>query len=208
MTTHRLLAGELTPHVLLSAYSSGYFPMAASKSGPIAWYSPDPRCVIPLNGFHVPRSLRRTIRRRVFSVTTNKAFERVIVACANRSETWISDEIIEAYIGLHNAGFAHSVEAWQEGRLCGGLYGVAMGAAFFGESMFSREADASKACLVYLIEALKLGGYMLLDSQIINDHVRQFGAMEIPRKQYLRRLVAALEVKTPPWGDVFSKIVL
>jgi leucyl/phenylalanyl-tRNA--protein transferase len=187
---------NLAPENLLGAYAAGYFPMAESKTGPIAWYSPDPRCIIPLEGFCAPRSLRRVIRRNVFSITVNLDFQRVIASCADRAETWISREIVKAYTMLHDLGFAHSVEAWSGDRLAGGLYGVALGAAFFGESMFSAEADASKACLVHLVRILRDRGFMLLDSQIMNEHIRRFGAIEIPREEYLFRLRMALDRET------------
>lgn len=189
-------AGQLAPENLLQAYASGFFPMADSKIGPIAWYSPDPRCIIPLEGFVTSRSLRRTIRKNVFSVTYNVDFKQVITACADRAETWISPEIVHAYAVLRQLGFAHSIEAWLGGRLAGGLYGVAIGGAFFGESMFSREPDASKVCLVHLVERLKRRGFVLLDSQIMNEHIRQFGAVEIPRGEYLKRLRLALDRET------------
>ena len=172
--------------------------MATSKTGPIEWYSPNPRCIIPLESFKIPRSLRRNIRKNVFSITVSQAFEQVIVACADRPESWISSEIIGAYSQLHKLGFADSVEAWQHGVLAGGLYGVTLGAAFFGESMFSRKPEASKTCLAALVESLRRRGFLLLDSQIINDHVRQFGAIEIPRDEYMRRLAEAIGVETPP----------
>ncbi len=188
--------GQLAPENLLQAYASGFFPMADSKNGPIAWYSPDPRCVIPLEGFTLSRSLRRIVLKNVFSITYNLDFKNVITACADRVETWISLEIVHAYTVLHQLGFAHSVEAWQDDQLAGGLYGVAIGGAFFGESMFSRQSDASKVCLVHLVERLKRRGFVLLDSQIMNEHIRQFGAVDIPRTEYLRRLKLALERET------------
>ena len=167
--------------------------MAESKDGPIAWFSPDPRCILPLQAFRIPRSLRRTMNRSVFSITVDKSFISVIQSCADRSETWISDEIVRAYTRLHHLGFAHSIEAWVQGELVGGLYGVAIKGAFFGESMFTTVSDASKVCLVFLVRHLVARGFSLLDSQIINDHVRQFGATEVPRDEYLRMLLVALE---------------
>ena len=187
---------QLAPENLLGAYAAGYFPMADSKTGPIRWYSPDPRCIIPLEALRVPRSLRKIMRDGVFSITVNLKFPQVIQACGEREETWISPEIIEAYTRLHKLGFAHSVEAWHDGRFSGGLYGVAIGGAFFGESMFSREPNASKICLVHLAGLLKEHGFTLLDSQIINEHIRQFGAVEVSREEYLRRLGRALERET------------
>ncbi len=188
--------GQLAPENLLQAYASGFFPMADSKTGPIGWYSPDPRCIIPLERFVASRSLRRIVRKNVFSITYNVDFKQVITACADREETWISPEIVHAYTVLHQLGFAHSVEAWLGERLTGGLYGVAIGGAFFGESMFSREPDASKVCLVHLVERLRSRGFALLDSQIMNEHIRQFGAVDIPRGEYLRRLQQALDRET------------
>lgn len=175
---------------------AGFFPMAESKNGPIGWFSPDPRCILPLDRFRVPRSLQRVMNRSVFSITVDHSFPSVIQLCADRSETWISEEIIHAYTRLHRLGFSHSVEAWFEGELAGGLYGVAIRGAFFGESMFTRISDASKVCLAFLVQHLIARGFTLLDSQIINDHVRQFGAVEIPREEYLRMLTAALEKDT------------
>lgn len=179
---------------VLLAYASGWFPMA-DEDGQIRWYSPDPRGVIPLDALHVPKRLARTLRSGVFDVRFDTAFEDVIRACAeDRDEgTWISDEIIDTYVALHNRGFAHSVEVWQDGRLVGGLYGVALGAAFFGESMFRRVTDASKVALVALAEHLRTRGYRLLDVQWVTPHLEKFGAIEIPRREYLRRLKRAIE---------------
>ena len=170
--------------------------MADSRSGPIWWYSPDPRAVIPLDGFKISRSLRQRVRKRTYRIGMDTAFEAVINACAEREETWISDEIIRAYITLHRDGFAHSVESWHDGVLAGGLYGVSICGAFFGESMFTRETDASKVALVALVEHLRKRKFLLLDSQFINDHIRQFGTREIPRTEYLRQLRAAVKVRT------------
>ncbi len=185
----------LTPALLVRAYCAGFFPMADARHGRIRWYSPDPRAVIPLDAFHVPRSLRRTIRRGLFAVQVNTGFGEVIRACADRPETWISDEIVRAYEALHALGLAHSVETWQEGRLVGGLYGVALGGAFFGESMFSRVTDASKVALVALVERLRARGFVLLDTQFLTPHLARFGAVEIPRAEYLRRLDEALRLE-------------
>jgi leucyl/phenylalanyl-tRNA--protein transferase len=181
---------------LINAYASGWFPMAVAP-GEIRWYSPDPRGIIPLDTFHVPSRLARTLRRRAFEIRVNTAFRDVIEACAARRDAdgnWIDAEIIESYCALHARGFAHSVEAWHEGRLAGGLYGVALGAAFFGESMFHRETDASKAALVSLVERLRARGFVLLDTQWVTGHLTQFGAIEISRRRYLRRLDEALAV--------------
>jgi leucyl/phenylalanyl-tRNA--protein transferase len=184
---------RLDPATVLSAYRQGFFPMADSQHGDIAWYSPDPRAIIPLDHFHVSRSLRRAVRRGDLTIRIDTSFATVIRECANREETWISDEIIEANTILHRRGHVHSIEAWRGEWLAGGLYGVTLGGAFFGESMFSRETDDSKVALVFLVEHLKNRGYLLLDTQFINDHVRQFGAREIPRQEYLTLLASAVE---------------
>lgn len=181
---------------LLNAYASGWFPMAVAP-GEIRWYSPDPRGIIPLDTFHVPARLARTLRRTAFEIRVDTRFADVIRACAARQDdegNWIDEEIIESYCALHAKGFAHSVEAWQGGRLVGGLYGVALGGAFFGESMFHRVNDASKAALVALVDRLRTRGYVLLDTQWVTEHLRQFGAIEISRRRYLRRLDHALAV--------------
>src|SRR5258708_27656913 len=181
---------------LLSAYASGWFPMAAAP-GDIRWYSPDPRGIIPLDTFHVPRRLARSLRRHRFEIRVNTSFRAVIEACAARDNSdgdWIDEEIIESHCGLHDRGFAHSVETWQNGELIGGLYGVALQGAFFGESMFHRVDDASKAALAALVDRLRARGYALLDTQWVTDHLAQFGAVEIPRRRYLRVLDAALKV--------------
>ena len=184
--------------LLVSAYASGWFPMAVGDAG-IRWFSPDPRGIIPLDTFHVPRRLARVVRSGGFTVEIDRDFAAVIQACADadRDEeeagTWIDAEIIESYTALHAAGYAHSVEVWQERRLAGGLYGVSIGGAFFGESMFHHVTDASKVALVALIERLRARGYLLLDTQWTTEHLEQFGAIEIPRRRYLALLAAALE---------------
>lgn len=182
---------------LLNAYSQGIFPMA-DEDGTIYWYDPDPRAIIPLDTFHVSRSLARTIRRGGFEVRVDTAFRAVIEACAEpapgRQITWINPEIIEAYCELHTLGFAHSVETWIEEKLAGGLYGVALGGLFAGESMFSRARDSSKIALVYLVERLRQGGFCLLDTQFMTEHLRRFGASEISRQEYQVRLAQALTV--------------
>jgi leucyl/phenylalanyl-tRNA--protein transferase len=181
---------------LLEAYTSGWFPMA-SAPGDIRWYSPDPRGIIPLDTFHVPRRLARSLRRPSFDVRTDTAFRAVITACSRRVGTqgnWIDEEIIESYCALHERGFAHSVESWKDGALAGGLYGVAINGAFFGESMFHRESGASKAALAALVDRLRARGYTLLDTQWVTEHLAQFGAIEIPRRRYLRLLDEALQV--------------
>ncbi len=165
----------------------------ADEAGRIHWLAPDPRAIIELNAFKVSRSLRAVRRRRVFRVTINSAFEEMTEACAERPEgTWISKEIKAAYTLLHRLGHAHSVEAWKEDELVGGLYGVTIGGAFFGESMFHRVTDASKVALTVLVERMRDRGYSLLDIQFMTEHLRQFGAREIPRREYERRLGAAV----------------
>lgn len=187
-----MIPPELRPDILLSAYASGIFPMA-EPDGEILWFRPDPRAIIPLDGLKVSRSLRATVRKGVYECRIDSAFGEVIRLCAKRREkTWISGEIQAAYIELHRLGFAHSVESWQDGELAGGLYGVALGGAFFGESMFSRATDASKVALVHLVERMKARGFALLDTQFMTEHLRSLGAIEISRKAYERRLKAAL----------------
>ena len=189
----------LDPDFLLVAYCNGYFPMATSKMGHIEWFSPDPRAIIPLEGFNISRSLRRTLQQNIFDVRVDTAFEVVMRGCAGREETWISEEIIKAYMNLHKRGFAHSVESWYEGRLVGGLYGVMLGGAFFGESMFSLMKEASKIALVHLVNIMKRNGFTLLDIQFMTDHLRTFGAVEIPRPTYLHLLSKALKIHTAPF---------
>jgi leucyl/phenylalanyl-tRNA--protein transferase len=191
---HAVETPPLTPELIVAAYCRGIFPMA-DEAGEIGWYSPDPRAVFPLDAFHVPRSLAKTIRRRTFEVRVDTAFEAVMRGCADRDLTWISEDIVRSYTALHRLGLAHSVEAWREGRLVGGLYGVSLGGAFMGESMFSRETDASKVCLVFLVERLRERGYVLLDSQMATEHLAKFGQIEIPRREYLRQLRAALKLE-------------
>jgi leucyl/phenylalanyl-tRNA---protein transferase len=176
--------------------------MAGPDDGSIGWHSPDPRTVIPLDGLRVPRSLKRTVARGTFTVTTDLDFPAVIAACAEREETWISDEIVEAYTKLWREGHGHSVECRAGGELSGGLYGVAIGGAFFGESMFSRRTDASKVALVHLVRLLTDGGFTLLDAQFMTPHLARFGAVEIPRAAYLRRLSSAIRksARFPPPG--------
>jgi leucyl/phenylalanyl-tRNA---protein transferase len=186
----------LTPELIIQAYASGYFPMAESREGPISWYSPDPRAIIPLDTFNVSRSLRQAERKGMFEIRFNTAFSEVITQCAAREDTWISAEIIDSYRQLFEQGVAHSVESWKEGVLAGGLYGVALGGAFFGESMFSRASDASKIALWALVRRLQKNGYLLLDTQFLTPHLATLGAYEIPRKEYLRLLRAALLVRT------------
>lgn len=188
---------RLTPEILLRAYAEGLFPMAERRGDPMLyWVSPEKRGIIPLDGFHISKRLARTVRSGRFTVTSDQVFRNVMQACAapapGREESWINDEILRLYTALHAGGHAHSIECWQNGALVGGLYGVRLGAAFFGESMFSRARDASKVALVYLVDALRRGGFTLLDTQFITAHLAQFGAIEIPRTQYLGLLNQAL----------------
>jgi leucyl/phenylalanyl-tRNA--protein transferase len=183
----------LTPELIELAYRQGIFPMG-DDDGSIRWYSPDPRAIIPLEPevFHVPRSLRQTVRQGRFEIRVDHDFPAVMAGCAGRTETWISPAITEVYVAMHRQGMAHSVEAWLDGRLVGGLYGVSLGGAFMGESMFSRETDASKVCLVALVERLRARGYTLLDSQFHTPHLARFGLRLISRPAYLARLSHAL----------------
>lgn len=163
--------------------------------GELAWFSPDPRGVLPLDeGFHLPHGLARALRKNRFEIRVNTAFEPVMRACAEREETWIDEEIVSSYVELYRLGFAHSVETWREERLVGGLYGVTLGGAFFGESMFHRETDASKVALHALVERLRARGFTLLDIQWVTPHLATFGALEIPRRDYLRQLQKALRL--------------
>ena len=188
----------LSVDLLVSAYSSGWFPMAVG-TGDIRWFSPDPRGIIPLDTFHTSRRLARLVRRGAFRIDINRNFAAVVRACADAERetedagTWIDAEIFDSYCALHAAGYAHSVEAWQDGKLAGGLYGVALGGAFFGESMFHHVTDASKIALVALVERLRARGFTLLDTQWTTEHLEQFGAIDIPRGQYLKMLAAALQ---------------
>lgn len=190
---------RLTPDLLIRAYASGIFPMGDDRIGTLNWYAPDPRAHLPLDDVHVPHNLRRRVRRREFSVTSDQAFEAVIQACADRDRTWITPRIIRAYTALHERGAAHSVECWQEGKLAGGLYGVALGGAFFGESMFFRASHASKVALIHLTRQLRAGGFTLLDTQYSTEHLERFGVTEIPRDAYEQRLADALAVSSTWW---------
>ena len=183
----------IEPDLLLQGYRLGVFPMAMEDDS-IGWFSPDPRAIIPLEDFHVSHALRRVARKRIFETRIDNSFGEVIRACARREETWINREIVESYERLHELGYAHSVEAWSEGKLAGGLYGVAIGGAFFGESMFHREKDASKIALVALVEHLRARKFALLDTQWLTPHLQQFGAIEISREHYLRLLARAVEL--------------
>ena len=179
--------------VLLLAYSKGFFPMANEDTGAIEWHRPDPRGIIPLQSVRFARFLLKTVKKQVYNVTINTAFSEVIAGCANRNETWISQEIIDAYTQLHSMGYAYSFEAWNEGRLAGGLYGVAIGRAFFGESMFSVQRDASKVAFYHLVHYLREHGFMLLDTQYVNDFTLSLGAIEIPDSVYQRILQTSLK---------------
>ncbi len=188
----------LTPDTLLRAYSVGLFPMAEKREDEtLYWIDPEKRGVLPLDGFHIPRRFRRTLKQHPFELSCDTAFEDVIRACAapapGRHDSWINDEIIELYSELHLMGRAHSIECWKDGELAGGLYGVSLGAAFFGESMFSCVADASKVALVHLVARLKKGGYRLLDIQFVTPHLARFGAVEIHRSGYRQLLSEALD---------------
>ena len=189
---------QLTPSQLIRAYAMGIFPMAKERDDKcLYWVDPEERGIIPLEGFHIPRSLRKALRKTEFVVRCDTAFADVIRACAepaaDRPNTWINGEIERLFLALHDMGFAHSVETWDGDQLVGGLYGLSLGGAFFGESMFSRATDASKIALVHLVARLRQGGYALLDSQFITDHLSQFGACEVPREQYQYLLQAALQ---------------
>jgi|SRR5579862_372330 len=184
----------IDPALLVRAYREGIFPMAL-EDGEIGWFSPDPRGILPLDAFHVSSRLARVIRTGRFAVTSDDDFAGVMRACAERPDegTWISDEILESYVALHRLGLAHSIEVRTDGELAGGLYGVHLGGAFFGESMFHRVTDASKVALAALVDHLTRAGFLLLDIQWVTPHLAQFGAIEIPRSDYLRRLKKALE---------------
>jgi len=188
---------HLTPEIVLRAYAQGVFPMAERRDDTeLFWVSPDQRGIIPLDAFHVPKRLARTVRSDRFTVTADLAFVDVMQACAapapGREQSWINGEIVRLYTALHVSGYAHSLEAWFDGELVGGLYGVSLGAAFFGESMFSRVTDASKVALVHLVARLIAGGYELLDTQFITSHLARFGTVEIPRTEYMTRLRKAI----------------
>ena len=189
----------LTSDLLLRAYAMGVFPMARSREDPrLYWIDPDQRGILPLETFHVSRSLQKVLKHAPFEVRVDTAFAEVMRGCAQPTaelpDSWINEEIIQLFVELHHLGLAHSVETWRDGKLVGGLYGLGLGAAFFGESMFSRETEASKVALVHLVARLKRSGILLLDTQFVTDHLSQFGAIEIPRNDYLRLLSQALDV--------------
>lgn len=184
---------ELTPELLLRGYAIGVFPMAEHRDDTdLFWVDPKRRGVIPLDRFHISRSLARRMRRGGYEITVDRAFSSVVDGCADRAETWISGLIRQLYIDLHDMGHAHSLEIWMDGDLAGGVYGVTLGAAFFGESMFSRRTDASKIALAFLVDRLRLGGFRLFDTQFLTAHLASMGAVEIPRATYHRRLEAAI----------------
>jgi leucyl/phenylalanyl-tRNA---protein transferase len=183
----------LDPAILVKAYQQGIFPMGMDD-GQIGWFSPNPRGILPLDGFHLPSRLARVVRSARFTVRLDAGFEDVMRACATRRDdgTWINEEILESYVTLHRLGLAHSVETWQEGKLVGGLYGVHLGGAFFGESMFHHVTDASKVALVALVDRLNHKAFRLLDIQWVTPHLKQFGAINVPRRTYLKVLAEAL----------------
>ena len=189
---------NLTPELLIRAYASGIFPMSESRNDPnIYWVEPEMRGILPLNRFHVSKSLKKIIRKKKFDIFCDREFEKVLDECAQPSEgrniTWINKKIRDSVIKLYEMGFAHSVECWHDNKLVGGLYGISLGAVFFGESMFSKETNASKVALVHLIARMRLGGFKLLDTQFTTNHLSQFGVIEIPSKQYLELLDEALQ---------------
>ncbi len=196
MVSARPSETRLRSEDVLAAYTIGMFPMADPGDGSISWYAPDPRGIIDLEACRPSRSLRRTIRSARFEVRWNTAFREVVRECAQREETWISPAIQEAYAEIHDRGRAHSVECWRDGRLVGGLYGVSLGGAFFGESMFTRETDASKVALMALVDRMRERGMMLLDAQFVTSHLERFGGRNISRREYLRRLKAAIVMAT------------
>lgn len=198
------VGGDLSSERLLEAYSNGIFPWYV-ESSPILWWSPDPRFVLFPDELKISRSLKQTIKKGFFTITTDRAFDMVIKCCAEIERkgshgTWLTDEMIEAYINLHRLGYAHSIESWHEGELAGGLYGVAMGAVFFGESMFTKKSNASKVAFVRTVQKLKDWGFVMIDCQIVTRHLFSFGARTIPRNQFLEILTKALKKRTSPWG--------
>jgi leucyl/phenylalanyl-tRNA--protein transferase len=185
---------DLSPETLLNAYAQGAFPMT-DRDGRTRWYTADPRGVVPLDQFHIPKTLKQLLKRTppLYEIRFNHDFEAVMRGCMQqRPDTWISEDLVRAYLRLHQMGFAHSVEAWHDGELAGGLYGVSLGAAFFGESMFHRRTDASKVAMVHLVDRLREREFELLDSQATTEHLRRFGCIDIPAADYLKRLDRAL----------------
>ena len=195
---------RLTPEMLVQGYGMGIFPMAESRDDPeLHWIDPKRRGILPLDQFHIPRSLKKALRRDDYCIRVDSDFPQVIAQCASRDTTWINDTIMELFIDLHHRGLAHSVECWQGDTMTGGLYGLALGRAFFGESMFSTATNASKIALVSLVARLKQAGFTLLDTQFVTDHLNQFGTTEIPRRAYLDRLHDAISQPAVfPVGDV------
>jgi leucyl/phenylalanyl-tRNA--protein transferase len=189
------MGGDLRPATLLRAYRAGVFPWY-NENEPILWWSPDPRAIFELEHFSLSRRLARTIRSEKFRLTINQAFPQVMLGCADRDRTWITEDMFRAYTMMHQLGHAHSIEAWLGDELAGGVYGIAMGGFFAGESMFHRVRDASKVALAYLIEYLRVRGFTLFDTQVLTEHTARMGASEISREDYLRRLKIALDVKT------------
>ena len=183
---------KLDTDILKLAYANGYFPMPDPETNEICWYNPDPRAVIPLDGFHTSRSLKRTINKGIFTHTINRSFDAVMEGCADRESTWINDAFLSAYGDLHRQGFAHSLEVWDGDELAGGIYGVALGGAFFAESKFHRKTDASKVALARLVEHLSARGFILLEVQFLIPHLARLGAVEIPSGEYHNRLKRAL----------------
>lgn len=197
----------ITPNLLLQAYATGLFPMAEGRDdSELFWVDPEERGIIPLNDFHVPRSLAKKVKKDTFKVTHDTVFQKIVQACATpargRESTWISERIEALYTDLFERGAAHSIECWNDTELVGGLYGVSLGGAFFGESMFSTQTDASKIALVHLVARLKVGGYQLLDTQFITDHLKQFGAQEIPRPEYHSNLRLALQLENADFDQL------
>ena len=189
---------EVTPELMLRAYRVGLFPMAETRRGQrLYWLDPELRGILPLDGFHLPKRLLRTVLSGPYEVTSNRAFAPVIAGCAaaapGREDTWINTDIERLFYELHRQGHAHSIETWHEGRLVGGLYGVSLGGVFFGESMFSTARDASKVALVHLVARMRLGGYSLLDTQFVTSHLAQFGTIEVPRDTYKALLASAVQ---------------
>jgi leucyl/phenylalanyl-tRNA--protein transferase len=184
---------SLDPVILVRAYAQGIFPMA-DRRGKILWYAPDPRAILEYHNFHISRSLRATIRKKLYEIRMDTAFEQVMRSCGARKETWINEEFIKTYTYLHQMGVGHSVEAWYDGQLTGGLYGIALGGAFMGESMFSLAPDASKVCLAALVEHLHTQGYVLHDTQFLTPHLASLGVTEVSRAEYERRLYVAVRL--------------
>ncbi len=200
----------ITPDMLLAAYTNGYFPMAMEKDDPeLYWFSPEERGVLPIADFNIPRGLARAMKTHPYSITVDRDFDAVIRSCGTltpkRHETWINETIVALYTELHRMGHAHSIETWQDDQLVGGLYGVSLGGAFFGESMFSRAAEASKIALVTLVEILREADYQLLDTQYVNDHLKQFGVEAMRKKDYMIKLEKALNASPNP-STLFSTV--